>query len=765
MASEIDSEPRWPPRSPHEALLSTPNGRRRHRQSLDQISPSPVKRSVLGRPMSASLNDAQNYEDDEDDDEETLQLKLQEIQARLKLKKLQNAKSRENSELGQSTCAEPTMPALQSRRQSRDVKAGTDVTSRSACARSEIQVPVSPVRRVQPPQQQKSPSRHSFGIDKSLTMREVSLKRAPTQRSSREHAASHSEGFSERGRALNVSTASSSSLSSSSTVQGTQRLPTFNERLSASRSAEATRAQKQRMVQKKRSNAFGIGQEEMEEYKKNATEIPDDTPANAPTFTRQEILSQGNLPKSMTTPNLGSLPSKSTDGSDSFSEKPSDSAQTESSSFEPYSCFHLSRRILPHRVLARHVSGKKSLSLKDLLKTVKAPDYSLPDVDQDMVVFAVLARKSEPRSHQATANKRTPEGKYMVMTLVDLKMEVELFLFKSGFTRFWKLTEGTVLAILNPTVMPPPPGRQDTGRFSLVINSDADTILEIGAARDLAFCQSLKKDGDICGGWVNRKRTEFCEFHSNEAVRKQRSKRLEVNISAGFGGRKPNSRELRKPINNDYDWETKTKWFASRSHSAADLIDGKNRTATDKKEREDFLRRSLEAKEKEREIMKKLGRVGNAAGKEYMLMQSAGCRTSETTDVGDAPTAKGRLAEAAAISLGLHKGKDRAIHLSPIKRKRPQSSLASSSSLVRPGYGWGSSLKEKLTKMREGDEASREGKSPTRKKTRFVTDRGIREAGRDSLGKEAEIDDDDDDDDDDDELIIVAGGREGGWDL
>ncbi|RCI08083.1 hypothetical protein L249_6218 [Ophiocordyceps polyrhachis-furcata BCC 54312] len=656
---------------------------------------------------------------------------------------------RSTDELGQGACAEPMTSTVQSQRQSRHVKTGTDGISKSASALPQIQVPASPVRRAPPPQQQKSPSRHSFGIDKSLTMREVSLKRAPTQRSGREHAASHSQGFLERRRALNVSTASSST-STTKTVQGTQRLLSYNERLSASRTAEAARAQRQERVQKKRSNAFGIGQEEMEEYKKNAIEMSDDGPANAPTFTRQEVLSQGNLPKSMTTPNLGSLPSKSTDESDSFPEKPSDAAQAESSPFEPYSCFHLSRRILPHRVLARHVSGKNSLSLKDLLKTVKAPDYSLPDVDQDMVVFAILARKSEPRSHshQASANKRTPEGKYMVMTLVDLKMEVELFLFRSGFTRFWKLTEGTVLAILNPTVMPPPPGRQDTGRFSLVINSDADTILEIGAARDLGFCRSLKKDGDVCGGWVNRKRTEFCEFHSNEAVRKQRSKRLEVN-SGGFGGRKPDSRELRKPTNNNYDWETKTKWFASRSHSAADLIDGKNRTATDKKEREDFLRRSLEAKEREREIMRKLGRVGNAAGKEYMLMRSAGCRTSETTDVGDAPTAKGRLGEAAAISLGLHKGKDRAIHLSPIKRKRPQSSLASPSLLARPGYGWGSSLKEKLTKMREGDEAPREGKSPTRKKTRFVTDRGIREAGRDSLGKEADIGEDD-------ELIIVG---------
>lgn len=533
----------------------------------------------------------------------------------------------------------------------------------------------------------------------------------------------------------------------------------------------------------------------MEQFKRTAVEIPDEPLKKAPTFSRDEVLSQGKPPRghltrSKTTPSFGSQ--LRAGSGEPVSLPPSvsqvmapalaDESEKEAPSFEPYSCFHLARRILPHRVLARHVSGMKSLSIKELLRDVKSPDYSLPDVEQDIVVFGIVAKKSEPRAHKPSAAKNGSQGeergKYMVVTLVDLDYELDLFLFNTGFTRFWKLTEGTVVAILNPNIMPPPPGRQDTGRFSLVINSDADTILEIGSSRDMGFCQSVKMDGAPCGSWVNQKRTRFCEFHSNEAVRKQRSKRLEVN-SSGFGGwdrRKKQSKKKGWTKSKDWeDWKTDgpdnydrgagTQWFASRTFSAAELIDGKDRGPADKKEKSEFLKRKLEAKEKEREMMKKLGQVGNAAGKEYM--QRAGQMASgkgpqsnlDGKASGQAPTAGGEADEsgkASVSSLGLQRSKDRRIHLSPIKRKRAESSQTSSTagSAKSSGFGWGGNLTNKLSRMKEGEELRPGGRSPVRKKTRFVTDKGIREAGRDSLGVElgggrVALDEDDD------ELIIV----------
>ncbi|KAG6016129.1 hypothetical protein E4U43_004174 [Claviceps pusilla] len=807
-----DSEPQWPPRSPHEALLGTPGGRQRYREMMNRTSPSPspspIRRSsralaaitaspgaglgihLAGDDDEKDVEGGEEREEEDEEDEETLQLKLQEIQARLKLKKLQNAKAREQASAQRSTETEArSNPGLESpgRRTTRAQTPTADENVRPA-SQTTTTVPASPVRKLQFLQQQTSPSRVYLGIDKGLRAKDISLKRAPSHRRIQSATRAVSGGYLNCSRPVHVPTFSSS--------EG-PRPPTFNERLALARAQEVERAEQKEKIQRLRTNAFGIGQDEMERYKKQAVEIPDE-PLQARTFTRDEILSKGAVPptpsKLQRSKSLSSLAQRkdaqgahdSTSSTTSASEKSATESLSsterglETTSFEAYSCMHLSKRILPHNVVARHVSSKQILNVKDLLREVKAPDFALPDVEKDVVVFAVLARKSEPRAHKPTAGqKQEDRGKYMVMTLTDLDFELDLFLFNTGFTRFWKLTEGTVVAILNPNIMPPPPGRQDTGRFSLVINSDEDTILEIGSARDLGFCQSVKKDGEMCGVWVNKKKTHFCEFHSNEAVRKQRATRQEVN-SNGFGGWDGRTKygggggkEANKKKNHNFDWETRSQFFATRSHSAADLLDGKDRTALDKKERAEFVKRSLEAKEKEHEMMRKLGQIGNAAGREYM--QRAGLRSASghQQNKSVSSTAVSQAAECTGndvMSLGLG-SKDRTIHLSPIKRKRAaessqtsstagstKSSSTTSSSLAPPAraaaaaYGWGSNLRDKLSKMKEGEKLHKGEPPPVRKKTRFVTEKGIREAGRESDFSERQICLADDDDD---ELVII----------
>jgi minichromosome maintenance protein 10 len=324
-------------------------------------------------------------------------------------------------------------------------------------------------------------------------------------------------------------------------------------------------------------------------------------------------------------------------------------------SFEPYSGLHLSKRILPHNVLARAVSGKKTYLLKDLLRQVKAPDWSLPDDETDIVVFAIVASKSDPRSHRPGPGKdgksQQDRGKYMVLTLVDLTYEVDLFLFNSGFDRFWKLTPGTVLAILNPGILPPPPGREATNRFGLMINSDEDTILEIGGARDIGYCKSIKKDGTYCKSWVNARRTEYCEFHTNEAVRKARSSRIEMSTTAGFGGgdvtrwRKHNSRQVfvkseEERARGHYDRATQSQYFISTAHRATDPDDERLTGIADRKEREAALKRRLAQAEKERDIARRLGEVGGGAGREYMSRAAATAAAAHrTTTKGSTPAA------------------------------------------------------------------------------------------------------------------------------
>ncbi|TQV97438.1 DNA replication licensing factor mcm10 [Cordyceps javanica] len=745
-----EPEQQWPPRSPHEALLSTPKGRERYREML-QTSPSPspsrggrFKAGPLLSPgVGLGIQDASD--DGDEDDEETLQLKLQEIQAKLRLKKLQNARGK--ADAGSASAGRSALsasPSISDRRL---------MPKSPGRHQNAIQVPASPVRKLQAEQPQTSPSRVLLGIDKGLTAKDISLKRAPSH------------------KRLNSALSSRSGSSLAASSLEAPQTSSFNERLAGLRSEEAFRKERQAKIQSVRSNAFGIGREEMDVYKKDAVEIPN-VPLAPPTFTRDQVLGNkkstgGFLTRSRTVPS-GRLTYGTSDGPANDAGKALSLAPTseqEQPSYELYSTFHLSRRILPHNVLTRGVSGKKSYNIKDLLRDVKAPDFSLPDIEQDIVVFGILAKKSEPRSHKPGTGKKQDEdrGKYMVMTLVDLDFEVDLFLFNSGFERFWKLSEGTVIAILNPNIMPPPPGRQDTGRFSLVINSDEDTILEIGIARDLGFCKSVKKDGNPCGSWLNKKRTEFCEYHSNEAVKKQKSSRIEMNNS-GFGGQRRAGKsgawgqwQQKKESNGNFHRETQTHWFATRSMSSADLIDGKDISLGDRKERAEFLKRSLEAKEKEREIMNKLGQVGSAAGREYMKFAGAkvgsDSQASGSRAIGGPPNTADSVSEAATLDL-LRGGTDRQIHLSPVKRKRndsSQSSVVTTASNRSSAYGWGNDLKEKLSSMKAaGAGQPKKSRSPVRKKTRFVTEKGIREAGRESLGmdlstRQIVMEDDDDD--------------------
>lgn len=809
--------------------------------------------------------------DEEEDDEETLQLKLQEIQAQLRLKKLRKEKARATQ--GPATSFTSQTSDVDNGKYSRPDSASTsrpghrikeirrtEPPPRPKSQPPPVEVPASPVRKANPPPPQGSPSRVLLGIDKGLTGKDISLKRAPSLR----RPSDETGGGSQPGGYLRTSRSAQS-------FDETKRPLSFSERLKAARQEETTREEKRSKAARSRSAAFNVGREEMENYKSHATDIKEEPTSTTREFTREEILGLPNTDRSKTgylqrsnttsSARTASFPGSSKAGqgspehNESFTSTASDPQKPSSSaSFEPYSCFHLNRRILPHQVVARAISGKTTYALKDLLRQVKSPDWSLPDDVIDCVVFAVVASKSDPRSHKPvydpeTGKMKAPDrGKYMVLTLVDLEYEVELYLFNTGFDRFWKLSTGTVVAILNPDIMPPPPGKQDTGRFSLAINSDADTILELGVARDLGYCKSVKADGKLCNSWVNARRTEHCEFHTNTALAKVRGARNELNGGGGFGregldykrnrmGRyqseeekaKAQRREKVAEIHGKMDWETHSRYFVSGGGRGANSAEqGVAVDLAETREKAEGLKRRLAAKEKERDLAKKLSEMsGSGMGGQYMRVAATadperaysrptrfgGGRTNgmlPPTAARFSPALKHpriplpgsqheqeeeeRKTDARSLGLLAPRGSEAPkIHLSPIKRKRQDSSTNSSfDSSVNPlpsrtsnlpranvaaiatsssssstnsttgGFGWGTSLRDKLARMRDGERLSNhlprlqlssrpnlhaktdststlgsafrdKDRSPVRKKTRFVTENGIREAGRESL--------------------------------
>ncbi|GAB7347167.1 hypothetical protein MBLNU459_g3283t1 [Dothideomycetes sp. NU459] len=773
----------WPPRSPFEALLSSPNGRKRwqeHRDRVNERSPSP---SPLRRPLSSSKalqalaaeseGEGDEPDEDEDDDEETIQLKLQMLAAKLKLKKLQKAKSRQGElhgrgdafDVGRSREASAANPDSPRKRQ-----------KTSASLEPSIQIELSPIKDRVAPQPHISPAK-LLGIDKGLKAKDVSLKRP-------------------RHPALLARLQSDKAQTKSDTPK-----PSFSERIAASRLSNEEQQAKEDRIHRARSTGFGPtdpGQTTASQasavprhsiFEHSTRDHPSSNRNPGGNAFRRPAGSSADGPRS---PFVSSRTSQS-----STASKPSQSASTakstlsserqidentstepleDGSCFESFASLHLSRRKIPHVDLVRQFDSKELYPISRLLKEVKAPHYDPPDCETDFIVFAIIANKStpydtRPKNHIAASTTNEDEElsgrtKFMVLKLTDLKWEIDLFLFDTAFDRFWKITPGTLVAILNPAIMPPKTN-QHSGRFSLKLASSEDSVLELGTARDLGFCESIKKDGTQCTAWVNSRKTKFCDYHVELSVSKARAGRMEVNgmfrQTGNPGAFKQTSRTMR---DGDFarhasgqakDAESGAHYFigGKTGFSAARLFDAEDLGKAD------AMRKRLADKEKDRVLAEKLGRLGNGMGAEYLRS------TNPTNADGTTRDADGVARDGAhdllpppkpdAAALGLLSNRASDVRLSPVRgRKRPFAATASGSSRGPEAMGWGGANKRGLLDPKPSSSSSSSSssralqspekgqttlkmafqreESPTKKKARFVLDKGIREPGRESLG-------------------------------
>lgn len=743
-------------------------------------------------------------EEEEDEDEETLQLKLAALQAKLKLKKLQRKKGKA-AVPGRGPEVGGNITSTSARKENGPPTTRTHTfIGRPLLAKplisTDVQVSVSPQRKFKIPEEALSPGRLLLGIDKGLKGKNMSLRRPPDERPGSE------DPFRTTPISVTVSRKFGSTRNSTtSQLHETDRqAKSFSEKIAHTRKQDKAEKENAERLRKQRSTGFGIQQNDISNYRTAADRAESrqkkgDTCCTPEVgFSRDQVLQaagkanggfvrRSNIASSRQrsqerrgppmdiwrNPNAESEPipilrinsnvakkrtQSASPSKKTATESPSETSTTTSDSlFEPFSSIHLSKRLLPHDLLTCTFTEKSILLLTDLLGSVKSPCFSLPEnLEPDYVILAIIAEKSPPLTHkdnyratkpsntssvsEAADSEQNTNGKYIKVTLTDLKWTLDLYLFSTAYTRFWKLTPGTVIALLNPSIMPPKPGQTDTSRFSLTLNSSDDTVLEIGTSRNLGWCKSVRKDGKKCGSWVDKRHTEFCEFHVDRVVERTRRGRMEVQgMSAPFapGGRRGGrtgffggKKRGEKPGGRDdgltreggqYDRATAPRYFVGPSipgSSAARLLDaegGLERGGS----KEERVRKRLAERERENEIARRLGEGGNGAGSEYLRLRNgeSNPRANGAVEAQGAETVD-------AGSLGLLGNKAREVHLSPIKKRK------------------GVTL----------------GRGSERKKTRFVTEKGIREAGRESFGvpvPTAGQGDDDDDDDDDDALEVV----------
>jgi minichromosome maintenance protein 10 len=798
----------WPPRSPFEALMASPSGKKRwedRRQRAGDRSPSP---SPMKRPMSSSRalqdiamagedDEDMDDEDDEAEDEETLQLKLQQIEMKLKLKELK--RKRKNTNIDSTGISSSQSDSV---RQS-PAKPLQPPISHPFLRRPDIEVPVSPTRERQVVLDPVSPARARLGLSAAAKAQDVSLKRA-------------------RDGTIKPSSSSRSAVVSQTKKEAPRPVSSFSERLAKSRQEQQEQQERNDRIERSRSNGFGFNNRETASARGGATgqntrsqhssageRMPSPTKGSgAGEMSRRKqgpsTSSASQQPNPFTTARPRNTPKVSNDHP-SVDESVANLGwdDTTDGSYDPFSSIHLSKRHIAHVDAARALEGSELYPLPRLLKEVKAPEYDPPDCESDYVVLGILAKKSEPYAHKQThrttdANKpqedaNAPRNKFMVMTLVDLKWEIDLFLFGTAFDQFWKLTEGTLLAIQNPSILPPK-GNQNNGRFSLKLGSCEDRVMEIGVARDLGYCVSVKKDGEKCGEWIDKRSTKLCDYHLSMMIDKNRTGRMEVNTmwrssmdndtcgNERKGRRRIDPVTIKKQLPGKRAGEHGRIWSVDTGFckSAAKIFDGEDKASVESLTAEETSRKRIAAAQRERDLAKKLESMGGSVGADYLRARQTTTTTTTTSSSTRSSQEKALFEKPSASDLGLLGNKATAIRLSPAKDRKRHFGTAAISSTGKEALGWGGAktwglLQPKTSKFGSPERGqktmsgqataaanlprgairprSQDGSQSPKKRARFALEQGIREPGRESLGgvavaaAAAGIDDDDDDDD------------------
>ncbi|XP_038066848.1 protein MCM10 homolog [Patiria miniata] len=189
------------------------------------------------------------------------------------------------------------------------------------------------------------------------------------------------------------------------------------------------------------------------------------------------------------------------------------------------------------------MEGRKMLRLSVLQKYLDTGPIS-----GDWVTMGVIVSKLPP--------KTSSKGKaFSIWKLSDLSIcdqPVTLFLFGKSHDDHWKTVQGSVVGLLNASVMPPKDNAQDDG-VSLSIDHP-DKLLLLGTSKDFGHCRGRRKDGKACSMVVNMAVSEFCQYHVQSEYKKHSAKRSDLQSS--YGGVHPKAFKKKLGTNIIYGGQT-----------------------------------------------------------------------------------------------------------------------------------------------------------------------------------------------------------------
>ncbi|KAI0790960.1 hypothetical protein C8Q75DRAFT_758703 [Abortiporus biennis] len=134
---------------------------------------------------------------------------------------------------------------------------------------------------------------------------------------------------------------------------------------------------------------------------------------------------------------------------------------------------------------------------------------------------------------------------------------------RGAFERMATLKEGSVVALLNPKILRPFQRSGDaphpTDNILALTPESIDSTMVIGQSQDLGMCKAIKRDGSVCGSWCDKRISDVCDWHIQNAVKQRRAGRAE--FTAGTSGLSTSA--ARKPA-----YDPQRKWGLTPNASA-----------------------------------------------------------------------------------------------------------------------------------------------------------------------------------------------------
>ncbi|KAL3275981.1 hypothetical protein HHI36_020712 [Cryptolaemus montrouzieri] len=176
--------------------------------------------------------------------------------------------------------------------------------------------------------------------------------------------------------------------------------------------------------------------------------------------------------------------------------------------------------VISSKVLEERMIGRKAIPICQVSRQL-----NMLGKDEDWVIAGVICNKG--------VTKTSAKGsQFIIWTLSDLLGDIKtvaLFLFGNAYKELWKTQPGTVVGILNPSILDKKEGCRDEATLSV---DNAQRIMMLGQSRDLGTCKTVKKNGDKCTSIVNKSKCEFCVYHIKQEYQKcSRRSDLQANFS------------------------------------------------------------------------------------------------------------------------------------------------------------------------------------------------------------------------------------------